>query len=102
MTPLAQRAAVGDTRSAPVSPIQALILAPLERRTAVRYGMALAVIALVLCFKLQFTPLYQTPYPLFLGAVLFSAWFGGIGPGLLATALAAVAIDYFFLQPLFA
>jgi PAS domain S-box-containing protein len=34
-------------------------------------------------------------------AVSFAAWFGGLGPGLLATALSAVTLAYFFVPPYF-
>src|SRR5258705_12311570 len=37
---------------------------------------------------------------LFLCAIIFAAWFGGIGPGLAATALSVLAFDYFFLPPI--
>jgi C4-dicarboxylate-specific signal transduction histidine kinase len=38
---------------------------------------------------------------LFLCAVMFSAWLGGIGPGLLASVLAILAFDYYFLPPVY-
>src|SRR5256884_6245235 len=38
---------------------------------------------------------------LFLCAVILSAWFGGIRPGLLATALSAPAFYYYFLPPIY-
>jgi C4-dicarboxylate-specific signal transduction histidine kinase len=37
---------------------------------------------------------------LFLCAVMFSAWIGGVGPGSLAIALSSLAFDYYFLEPL--
>ena len=40
-----------------------------------------------------------TAFPLFTAAVLFASWYGGLGPGLLATALATVAGRYFFTEP---
>ena len=43
------------------------------------------------------------PYPflfLFFAAVMASAWYGGIAPGLCAVVLSTVAVDYFFVQPL--
>jgi len=40
------------------------------------------------------------PVPLFLLAVLGSARLGGIGPGLLATGLSTLLIDYFYLMPI--
>ncbi len=39
------------------------------------------------------------PFVFFPFAVLLSAWFGGIGPGLLSTVLSAVATSYFFILP---
>lgn len=37
---------------------------------------------------------------LFFGAVMVSAWWGGLGPGLVATFLSAASIAYFFIPPL--
>src|SRR2546429_6250282 len=45
-------------------------------------------------------PIYA-PVSLFLCAVILSAWFGGIRPGLLATALSAPAFYYYFLPPIY-
>ena len=39
--------------------------------------------------------------PLFYAAIIVSAWFGGMGPGLFAVALSAVGIDYYFIEPLY-
>jgi K+-sensing histidine kinase KdpD len=42
----------------------------------------------------------STPYvSLFLCAIMCSAWFGGLGQGLLAITLSGLAFDYFFLPP---
>ena len=38
---------------------------------------------------------------LFLCAIILSAWFGGIGPGLFACAIAIVSLRYFFLSPIY-
>jgi signal transduction histidine kinase/CheY-like chemotaxis protein len=40
------------------------------------------------------------PVSLFLCAVMFSAWYGGVGPGLLAAALCLLAFKYYFVAPL--
>src|ERR1700676_5256441 len=45
--------------------------------------------------------LQDAPVSLFLGAVILSAWFGGIWPGLLATVLSAFTFYYFFLPPIY-
>jgi signal transduction histidine kinase len=41
----------------------------------------------------------QAPFLLFVPAVLLASWRGGLGPGLLATGLSAVAVCYLFLAP---
>ena len=72
-----------------------------------RYGIAVASVTLVLGLRLLLDSLFlqDTLLLLILGAtslsasVMVSAWYGGLGPGLLATALAAGIIDYFFLYP---
>jgi len=40
------------------------------------------------------------PFITFFPAVVFTAWFGGLGPGLLATALSATLTGYFFISPI--
>ncbi|MFH7026504.1 MAG: PAS domain S-box protein [Heteroscytonema crispum UTEX LB 1556] len=59
----------------------------------------LAVGSALLLTQLLQTLLRLTFFPLFFAAVAVSAWYGGIETGLLATALSALAISYFFLQP---
>jgi C4-dicarboxylate-specific signal transduction histidine kinase len=64
------------------------------------YGIAvLSVAAALIISRLPAVHLQDAPVSLFLCAVLLSAWFGGIGPGLLATALSALAFNYYFLPP---
>ena len=45
--------------------------------------------------------LQEAPVSLFLCAVILSAWFGGLWPGLLATGLSALAFYYYFLPPVY-
>jgi len=45
--------------------------------------------------------LQDAPVSLFLCAVILAAWFGGAWPGLLATALSALAFYYYFLPPIY-
>jgi PAS domain S-box-containing protein len=45
--------------------------------------------------------LVPAPVSVFLCAVMFSAWFGGLRPGLLATALSVLAFAYYFTTPLY-
>ncbi|MBK1989968.1 PAS domain S-box protein [Sphaerospermopsis aphanizomenoides BCCUSP55] len=66
------------------------------------YAVALLSVALALGINFLFRPyLDSTPTPLFFTAVMVSAWYGGLGAGLLATALSALAIHYFLLEPFY-
>lgn len=40
------------------------------------------------------------PSPLFFAAVMISSWYGGIGPGILASVLSTLVIDYYFIPPM--
>src|ERR671913_67376 len=68
---------------------------------ALRYGVAVLAFGGALGIKLLLDPLpvQDTPFLLVFGAIIVSAWYGGLGPGLLATAVSALATDYFFLYP---
>ena len=65
------------------------------------YGIAVLSVAAALIIS-QWPPLHleAAPVSLFLCAVILSAWFGGVGPGLLATALSVLAFYYYFLPPI--
>jgi signal transduction histidine kinase len=62
---------------------------------AVRNPCAVAVFAVAGAWALAVPlgRLNQIPSSLFLAAVMVSSWYGGLGPGLLATALSALALD---------
>lgn len=73
----------------------------LTRLQLQRYGVAVfAVVVALLLTQLLWSLIQPTLYPLFLAAVMVSSWYGGIGPGLLTTALAALACAYFFIPSL--
>jgi C4-dicarboxylate-specific signal transduction histidine kinase len=65
------------------------------------HGIAVLSVAVAL-FITQWPALHleTAPASLFLCAVMFSAWLGGVGPGLLATVLSCLALSYYFLEPL--
>src|SRR5207245_3187261 len=66
------------------------------------YGIAvLSVISALIISRWPALHLEAAPVSLFLCAVMLSAWFGGVGPGLLATALSALAFYYYFLPPVY-
>src|SRR5215210_5796591 len=68
---------------------------------ALRYGVAALAVGVALLVKLLLDPLtvQDTPFLLVFGAIMVSAWYGGLGPGLMATGLSVLATDYFFLYP---
>ena len=78
-------------------------LSMLSRWTAlvVGYVVAIAAVAasLLLRYSLHGSLGQNVPYLQFFPAVILAAWFGGLGPGLVATAISALAAAYFFLPP---
>jgi signal transduction histidine kinase len=67
---------------------------------SLRYGLAAVSSAAALGVASALGP-GNVVTPVFFPAVVLSAWFGGTGPGLLAVLLATLAVDYFFLPPLY-
>src|SRR5215475_10041825 len=63
-------------------------------------GYGLALLAVVSATVIQhFGDMRFAVTPSFVCAVLVSAWFGGMGPGLLATALSFLSLAYYFVPP---
>ena len=66
-----------------------------------KYTVALGSVAAALAGSRLLDDFAVTaPVSLFLCAVMFSAWFGGFGPGLLATVLSILAFKYYYAMPL--
>lgn len=68
----------------------------------VRLGITLVFVTLA--FLATFYLQHLFPYPflfLFFGAVMASAWFGGMAAGLLAVLLSTALIEYFFVPPFY-
>jgi C4-dicarboxylate-specific signal transduction histidine kinase len=60
----------------------------------------LGVIAVIAATTIQhFGDMHFAVTPSFVCAVMVSGWFGGMGPGLLATALSILALKYYFVPP---
>lgn len=72
-----------------------------SRNTTLRYALAsgMTLLALVLCVLLRPWVGPNSPYWFFAPAVMISAWYGGRGPGILATAVGAVLGNYFLMDP---
>jgi len=67
-----------------------------------RYGVAVLSVAIALALKLLLKPwidIEEIPFVMFFVSVTIGAWYGGIGSGVLATALSAWVCDYFFISP---
>ena len=71
------------------------------RAAAVRWVVAIVSVAAAVILAQVLERYWEsTPFvSLFLCAIMFSAWFGGFKPGLLAIALSVLAFDYYFLPP---
>ena len=71
------------------------------RTSVVRYAAAFFIIfvSLLVRFAFQRWLGVSVPYLHFFPAVMIAAWFGGFGPGVVATLLAATTAVYFSLKP---
>lgn len=74
-----------------------------ERRemsaSALEYGVAVACCVVVLILKISLKRYLgeNVPFVLFFTAVMVAAWFGGFGPGLVATALSTIFASIYFM-----
>ncbi len=66
-----------------------------------RYAIAVALVGAATLFRAAIEPLVGTtvPFGLFVPTVIVAAWLGGAEGGLLATALAALAGKFLFIEP---
>ncbi|HMI31175.1 MAG TPA: HAMP domain-containing sensor histidine kinase [Candidatus Limnocylindrales bacterium] len=64
-----------------------------------RYALSIAAIAAAVLLSWPLKPLQDVSTPLFVLAVLVSAWYGGPGPAALAAILAVLTADFFFIAP---
>ena len=72
-----------------------------KRLAIVDYAVAvLSVVATVIVANWLDLYLHAAPVSLFVCAVMFSAWLGGFGPGMVATVLAVLAFQYYFVSPI--
>jgi C4-dicarboxylate-specific signal transduction histidine kinase len=68
----------------------------------VSYHVAvLSAAAALIIARLLDIHLVAAPVSLFLCAIMFSGWFGGLGPALLALVISLLAFDYYFVTPLY-
>jgi PAS domain S-box-containing protein len=75
---------------------------PSARSALLRYGFAVLVTILAVLIRIPLSSVLgeDVPFILFFPAVTVSAWFGGVGPGLVTTLLSTLAATYFFIEPI--
>ena len=76
----------------------------LWQKSSVLRGYGAAVLSVAAATVVSLWPtlhLESAPVSLLLCAVMFSAWLGGVGPGLLAAVLSALVFYYSFLPPIY-
>ena len=77
-----------------------MLLQPHTMPAVIRYSVAIAVTVTALIADLVVSGRGGvSPFPLVLLAILFSAWYGGLGPALLATGLGVPTADFLFEAP---
>ena len=73
-----------------------------HNRSAIRkYGVAILLTVVVTLLKIFFSNIIgsKTPFLLYFGDIIVVAGYGGTGPAIVATALAALITDFLFLPP---
>jgi signal transduction histidine kinase len=76
-------------------------MSALSRHNTVRYGIAIGFTLLALILRIVLAPWVHgaSPFVFFTPVVMLSAWYGGWGPGFLATILGGALGNYFLLDP---
>ena len=77
---------------------ETIVSVPRSRRPlSLVYGVAVLSSAVALLARVLLTPYIQAKYPFttFFLAVMITAWYGGLGPGLLAAALGYLGAAFF-------
>jgi len=79
-------------------------MTPTTRARSIQYGVGVVLVAIVVLVRMAISPGWSLhhPYLLFYPAIIAAGWYGGFGPGLVATVLAALSLSYLWLPPLYA
>ncbi|MDQ4081040.1 MAG: DUF4118 domain-containing protein, partial [Gemmatimonadota bacterium] len=66
-----------------------------------RYALAIGAAAAAVLVRLALEPVWgvKLPFITLFPAIMLSAWVGGLGPGILTTAITAVAATYYWVAP---
>lgn len=68
-----------------------------------RYGVSVALLLMVIAVRWLAIPDWSLshPYLIVYPAIIVAGWFGGFGPGVLATLLGAIALTFLWMPPLY-
>lgn len=68
-----------------------------------RYGASVALLVMVIALRWLAIPDWSLshPYLVVYPAIIVAGWFGGFGPGVLATLLGAIALTFLWMPPLY-
>ena len=71
------------------------------RSHLLRYGVAVTAVVLATLLRKMFDPVLGSaaPFSTYYVAIMFTAWYGGLGPSLVALIFGAVLADYYFVEP---
>jgi len=84
----------------PTASFAVVVPIPRERGVVIRYAVAVGAALLALAVTFPIAPyLQRVIFVLFWPAVIGAAWFGGVGPAMLASVLSVLLADYFFIGP---
>ena len=67
------------------------------------YGASVVLLLAVIALRWLVMPDWSLahPYLLVYPAIILASWYGGFGPGVVATLLAAIALTYLWMRPLY-
>jgi PAS domain S-box-containing protein len=91
----------GGSLAAPAAPPEPLPPLKAARSTIVRYGVALAAVAVALtgALSLHRYRIERLEFPIFLFEIALVVWYLGVGPAILAVVLSSLAFNYYFTEP---
>jgi C4-dicarboxylate-specific signal transduction histidine kinase len=67
-----------------------------------RYAVAALSVGIATVITLKLGSVIKHTSTLFFCSVMLSSWYGGLGPGVFAALLSVIALDYYFIPPLYA
>jgi hypothetical protein len=70
--------------------------------TLFAYALAVVAVSAAVVASLELGSVVKHTPTLFFCSVVLSSWLGGVGPGIFAGLLSAIALDYYFIPPIYA